>query len=162
MKYFQKNNEIFPVLNGKWGQYCKKGRTNFSTKTMQELGYQIVDINKEQAEAISNQLRADIALQNQQYFNSKLENRYNAVNICLLSKPVKIVKNSGENTLVTHVANLGESGMIEAYEGCGKGTAYIKDNMVIAFHYGYDKPVNAPNLESVKVELSCTQLCFSL
>ena len=52
--------------------------------------------------------------------------------------------------------------MIEAYGGCGKGTAYVIEGNVIAFHYGYEQPTNAPvNCEVIRVELSGTQICFS-
>jgi hypothetical protein len=41
------------------------------------------------------------------------------------------------------------------------GTAYIKSGYVIAFHYGYSKPDNAPEGCIVeRANISCAQTCF--
>lgn len=80
--------------------------------------------------------------------------------------PVKIIENEHYNprlTSVTHVVNLGESPMIDFYHGCGKGVAYVRDNQVVAFQYGYTKFANAPEAcKQINVQFSCTQICFEL
>lgn len=79
---------------------------------------------------------------------------------------VGIIKNEHYNprlTPVTHVANLSDSKMIDFYRGCGKGIAYVKNDKVVAYQYGFDKFSNAPEgCKRVRVEFSCTQICFEM
>lgn len=91
--------------------------------------------------------------------SEKLQERAEQIEICLKSNPIEISQKPKEICLT---ANLSGTPMIEAYHGCGKGTAYINDKVqLVAWHYGYEQPSNVPpNTSSVKVELSCTQVCF--
>jgi hypothetical protein len=91
-----------------------------------------------------------------------MKERQEQVAICLKAAPVEIIENKYRDiSRVTHVANLSNTAMIDAYRGCGKCTAFVKDGNLIAFHYGYEKTDNAPkDCEAIRVEASCTQLCF--
>lgn len=81
-------------------------------------------------------------------------------------EPISIIENEHykpQFTPVTHVANLANTSMIDFYHGCGKGIAYVKDNKVLAFQYGYCRFSNEPEgCERVKIDFSCTQICFEL
>ena len=156
---------FLPILNaksGKYGRYARVNGINYSEKRMKELGYDLKAVTKDEISKINSDFRIfNIAVMEEDR-QAKLSDRFKQVETCLDSDPVEIVKNEYATSPVAFVANLKDSGMIDAYHGCGKGTAYMKEGYVIAFHYGYEKPENAPtDCESAKVELSCAQVCFS-
>ena len=87
----------------------------------------------------------------------EIERRAKQVDLCLASEPIVI----GEgNNLWLHVTDL-VGGHLEAYTGCGLATAYIADGKIIAWHYGNERPSNAPACDYVQLcEVSCTQMLF--
>jgi hypothetical protein len=83
----------------------------------------------------------------------------------LLLEPIEIEKNPHYNpklTNVKRVANLSDTSFIDFYHGCAAGFAFIKDDTVVAFHYDEDKITKKlPDCKKVRVEFSCTQICFT-
>lgn len=164
-QYFKRGNQITEVVNGRYGSYARfspygLGMSNYSEKRMLEDGYEIVSLTKEEATALNEAHRQEVDARNRAEYEQKMADRFDQVTTCLASAPIEIVSNEGGSRFVSAVANI-KGGMEEAYHGCGKCTAYVKDGMVIAFHYGYDSPSNAPtDCNAVRCECSCYQICF--
>jgi hypothetical protein len=79
--------------------------------------------------------------------------------------PVAIKKNENYNpkrTPIKSVAALKDVEMGNYYHGCGKGYAYVKDGMVVAFRYGnYAQASNEPTGCGIyPVTFSCYEICF--
>lgn len=161
LKNSKSTNLIYPVISGRYGNYAKTRFGNQSEKRMLQDGFSLIELSSKEANRIITlETKRSKRLQ-KEYQAKKLQDRANAIDICLTEKPLDILDNDGGNPFVSYVVNLSGTKMIEAYSGCGKGTAYInEDNKLVAFHYGYEKPKNAPKLKSVRVELSCTQICI--
>ena len=154
---------IREAINGRYGVYCKSSYgNNYSQKAMEKDGYELVYLSDHEANKLYGlQLKRRMRLENQ-WKKEKLEARAQQVKICLSGEPLKLELNQGENPFVSQVISLAGTHMIDAYQGCGKGTAYINNNNELtAFHYGYEQPVNAPNTKSITVEFSCTQICIN-
>lgn len=156
-RYFvKKNGENYPVISGRFGDYCKKNGFNHSEKDMRELGFEIQELTVEQAKELNEKYAAWQSEMNAAAREREMQLRKQSVEICLNCEPLEI----GEgNHLWNHITDISEE-MGEAYHGCGKGTAYIKDGKIIAFHYGYDRPDNAPSAETKQVEFSSFQILF--
>ncbi len=164
----QKTTGYFPPvvnsINGRYGIYAKVNGINYSDKKMLEDGYEFRDASQEEiAELMSDWKNYHIELQ-KGFQHQKLQDRQDQINVCLTCEPISITPNEyyGNGlTPVTDVCNLSGTKMIEVYQGCGKGTAYIRENRLVAFHYGYEQPNNVPtDCNVVRVEMSCTQVCF--
>jgi|GEM_PF-5442546 len=158
------NNEttIKEAHNGRYGYYAKYLGYNSSEKSMRESGYDLVRLTKEEATQLLRAQSARIQAEKEEGRRLKLAARAEQVTISMAGEPFDIEPNIGGSPFVERIANVPAS-LSEAYRGCGKGTAYIKDDKVIAFHYGYDKPANAPSENiamPVQVEFSCYQICF--
>lgn len=153
---------VRPICKGRYGNYSKGiYGGNYSEKKTLEDGFEIENLTASEIDELRNQVKAKKDRIAADEFESKLKQREAQVNICLSSNPLPIEENTGENPFVAFVVNLSNTPMIEAYHGCGKGTAYLNDNNeLIAFHYGYDKPVNAPKVKEIQVDFSGTQICF--
>lgn len=149
---------ILPVLKGKYGSYTKMNGFNRSIKYALDLGYKEENLSKEeimQVEKNHEIFRNDFFAKQEIL---KLKEREEQVQLCLDSEPVEISLKENEICLTV---DLSGTKMIEAYHGCGKGTAYTKEGKLIAFHYGYQQPTNAPiDCIVAKVVMSCTQVCF--
>lgn len=156
-RYFVKNNgENYPAISGRFGDYCKRNGFNYSTKDMLAAGFEIQNLTTDQVKELNERYNAFQDRIKEEEHQREMQERERNVEICLNCEPLEI----GEgNHLWTHITDITE-GMKEAYHGCGKGTAYIKDGKIIAFHYGYDKPVNAPKAEFIYVDFSCYQILF--
>lgn len=152
-----------PVVSfkkGRYGIYAVLNGINRSEKFMVENGFEIKTISKDEASTLMQAWNNKNAEQVRLAHATKMNEREAAIAICLASAPIAISKKEKE---ICPTANLGGTPMIEAYQGCGKGTAYVRNNEVVAFHYGYEQPFAAlalENVEAIKVELSCTQICF--
>lgn len=161
----QKDSSSFSIIekaiNGRYGYYSNYGG-NLSEKKMNEIGYTLVELNTKEVERLEKlQIKRKKRLE-KQYRENKLREREDQVNICLATEPLKIEKNPnfGINP-IEFIVNLSDTPMIDAYHGCGKGTAYVKNNQLIAFHYGYEQPNNTPtDCEVLQIELSSTQICM--
>ena len=153
---------VLPLISGKFGYYSKLNGQNISEQKLLLHGFKRTTLDTEFINSVRNLENKRYKRIQKQVLHNKLTDRAKQVDICLDATPVKVELNTGENPFVSYVANLAESDMIEAYQGCGKGTAYLNDrNELIAFHYGYDRPYNYPNnSRAFKVELSATQICF--
>lgn len=166
LKVFVNRNETFnPAVvspaKGKYGLYCKINGVNRSEKNMIEMGYLLENLTEDQIKEITATQKAIKDAEQKIYHDKKMSERFESVASCLKSAPVKIIVNTGDNHMVTKVANLTGTEMINQYHGSGKGTAYINNNEVVAFHYGYEQPFNAPiNCEAINVQFSGTQICF--
>lgn len=159
---------IKEAINGRYGMYAQY-YGNRSVSSMAKDGFDLVTLTKEEAEKLfglqkkrynrdQKKLRAEMEAQNE----CNLNERANQISKCLDSEPLEIEVNNGGNPMVSCLSNI-TGRMIEVYQGLGKATAYVQNNKVIAFHYGHQKPKNAPSWQGVKshrVELSCTQICF--
>lgn len=157
------NDFIRPAHSGPYGIYSTSpSGLNYSEKKMKADGWQLMSINHDEFESlIQLELQISQAIQ-EQYTKQKLQQRADQINICLKSAPIKIEANIGGSLFVSAVANLSGTSMFEAYQGSGKGTAYVNgSNELVAFHYGYEQPENIPaNCKAVRVHLSATQICF--
>jgi hypothetical protein len=155
---------ILEVQHGRYGKYAVMNNFNYSEKKLLELGYELRAITQDEYNEIMGKYNDLVKKSNEEEYNKKIDERREQVSICLKATPVAIVDNEYYGTgatPVTHVSNIFGSGMENAYHGCGKGTAYVKDNFVVGFHYGYDRPPNWPrDCDTVQVEMSCGQLCF--
>lgn len=161
----RESNVLYPVvvsiLKGRYGSYCQVRGINRSEKAMMEMGYSIEHLTREEIIALSAAQKAEKDAQDKIYHDKKMKERFDCVAACLSCDPVAIIENDGGNPMVAMVANLGGTSMINQYAGCGKGTAYVSDGKVVAFHYGYEQPANAPeNATVVRIGFSCTQICF--
>lgn len=153
--------EVKPLLSGKYGDYAISNGFRFGLKKWLGWGYEERMMTREEVEAAGYKYREYEASVAEERRRAKLEARAAQVELC--SVPLPILPNPHYNPLLTpftEVVNL-TGGMLDAYHGAGKGTAYVRDNAVIAWHYGYDRPNNAPSdCIPIAVELSCTQICF--
>lgn len=89
-----------------------------------------------------------------------LRGRVEQVAAHLRGRPVPVVTWKG---MPSCTETLYRTDLAEGYAGCGKGTAYVADGHVIAWHYGYRMPERwaAPGgAEAVRIMLSCTQIVF--
>lgn len=144
------------VISGRYGSYCKINGCNFSEKEMQELGYEIQDLTADQATELTEKFAAWQRKISIEARAREMEQRKLSVEICLKAEPLEI----GEgNHLWQHITTISKQ-MEEAYHGCGRGTAYIKDGKIIAFHYGFEQPENAPVAKAICVELSAHQILY--
>lgn len=154
--FVNETGENYPVISGRYGAYCRQGRINYSEKEMAELGYKIESLTANQVAEYDAKYAAWQKEQREHFQRIEMEKREKDVDICLNSTPLEI----GEgNDLWNHITNVSEE-MGGAYHGCGKGTAYIRDGKIIAFHNGYNRPANAPEAEAIQVEFSCYQILF--
>jgi hypothetical protein len=162
--YYVKGNQLTKVLSGKYGYYAQLNG-NVSDKRMIELGFEIKSLNKEQVAKLTEDYRIEQNVLKQKIYDEKMLQRQEQVEICLNSEPIDIIANPHYGngfTPVCQVANLSGSKMLEAYYGCAKGTAYVRNNKVVAYHYGYEQPINVPNnCEIFRVDFSCNEICFS-
>ena len=155
---------IVDVISGKYGYYGKYYGSNFSQKKLEKEGFELTNLSLIEIEKIKKLEKKRAIRIEKERFVKKINDRSKQVEICLNSKPLVIEENpyfGNGSTVVRFCVNLGETDMIEAYHGCGNGTAYVSDNKLVAFHYGYEAPSNIPtNCENIRVELSGTQVCF--
>lgn len=149
---------------GHYGKSPYDSRVNLSAKKMEERGFILTEITKAEMKRLQG-LEAKRAARLQAKSDAlELDKRAEAVALCLASEPISMVANVGGNPMVRSVVDLAGTPMIEAYHGCGSGTAYLLNNTLIAYHYGHRQPANAPTMDGVSVvrcELSCTQVCLS-
>lgn len=128
---------------------------------MAERGYSLETVTKEELkrmEKLAATRSARIAKKTAEY---ELTQRAEQVAICLAASPIAVRDNDGGNPFVLEVVDLAGTPMIEAYHGCGKGTAYLRDGALVAFHYGHRQPTNIPaGTTAVRCELSGTQVCL--
>jgi hypothetical protein len=138
---------ILPAFSGKWGPFAKVERgLNLSEKKLEERGYVLKYLTPEEAQSYYQRVNAQLDEQRAM----ELLDRAAQVALCLTCPPVPIFDG---------IAKLKGEPMRDAYHGCGKGTAYIQDGFVVAFHYGYARPENAPG-EGCKVMLSGNEIVF--
>lgn len=158
--YFRLDTELYKAYVGRWGVYARYYGSNESEKKMLARGYVLEHLTAVEAAEYNRLNEEKRKRAAEEYRAEELKKRFKQVEICLKSDPLPIVPNSFPNPFVPYLAKISD-GMLEAYHGCGKGTAYIRDNKVIAYHYGYEYPNNIPSSTyAVKVELSCTEICF--
>lgn len=163
--YFVKRNSqsedlasAIAVISGKYGNYARINGINWSEKELAKFNYTIEPLTKNEYNEIISNWKNKIAENVSEYEAQKLYDRSIQIDVCLASAPIEISLKESEICLT---ANLSNTKMIEAYHGSGKGTAYTKDGKLIAFHYGYQQPDNAPkDCIVAKVMMSCTQVCF--
>ena len=153
---------IKEAISGKYGVYAKGiYGSNLSQKKLEQNGWELVKLNTDEANNLKSLERKRKARIEKDHYNQKISERAKQVDICISGEPLMIENNEGENPFVSLVVNLSNTHMIDAYHGCGKGTAYVNESgQLVAFHYGYDKPSNAPKLKSIQVSFSATQICI--
>ena len=149
--------EIAVQKKSRYGIYYSVNGLTYSENRIKDFGFKEFELTKEQIKRIERKNAKILLMDAIEYNKAKMADRKKQVEICLNSSPVEISTKEGQ---ICPTANLADTPMIEAYHGCGKGTAYIKEGKVIAWHYGHEKPDNAPDCENVHVDLSCTQICF--
>lgn len=151
--YFKRNNELVAILRGRYGRYANYCG-NTSEKKMGEMGFEIVSLTREDAEEchkLFKQEKEEIMCKG---YEEEMKERANQINICLNSEPLEVGQG---NALWGSITNITGS-MKDAYKGCGKISAYIKDGKIIAYHYGHRQPDNAPDCECIQCEVSCFQI----
>ena len=153
MLYFQRNLEIFPALQGKYGQYCKINGSNLSKKNMLDAGYELVNLSVEQMASIKEEVMSKMQSQK----DAELRERKKQVIACLDAEPIEISLKEGE---ICETANLGKTKMADHYRGCGVGTAYVVDNKVVAWHYGFRSIFSPEGSTAFRVQFSSYQICF--
>ncbi len=153
--YFKKKNQIVDLLKGRYGNYAKFFG-NSSEKKMQELGFEIVSLTREEVLNYNKLHTLEQEDIKKLAYNQKMQERAEQVSICLKSEPLEIGDGNHLWGAITSITG----DMQEAYHGCGKITAYLKDGKIIAFHYGYERPDNAPTCEAIKCEVSGMQILF--
>lgn len=161
-RYFRKENALILCQSGKWGNYGTINGTNFSEKRMIDLGYKLETLSISEAKAIRAEIEAHNEALRKAWREQEMRERSLSVFFCLTDDPILITPNPNKGTEITHIANIQDSPMFaDAYKGCGKGTAYVRDGHVVAYHYGHEQPANAPkDVSAFWVDLSCYQICF--
>lgn len=147
-----------PVISGRYGDYCRLRGIAFSEKEMRKLGYEIQELTPEQALKLSEKYAVRQLELGKAEHERDMQQRKQSVEICLNCQPLEIGQG---NIIWEHITTISKE-MLDAYHGCGKGTAYIREGKIIAFHYGYNQPENAPTEDAqvVRVEFSCLQILF--
>lgn len=158
---------LLPAIPSRWGGFYARSEppyvVNLSAAKLEERGFQLIDLPKEEVKRLEGLKMKREARIEKRTRELKLQERADAVAVCLAAAPLPVVPNTGGNPFVCSVVNLAGTPMIEAYHGCGKGTAYLSADKLIAFHYGYEQPANAPTgdgIEVLRCELSGTQVCL--
>lgn len=156
-QYFISKTTILPAINGRYGLYAKINGYNYSEKNLTKIGYELRTLTSDE---VNNIMAEQKALAAQAKANSRaieIDRRAKQVELCLAAEPLAI----GEgNNLWLHITDL-VGGHREAYTGCGLATAYIADGKIIAWHYGIERPANAPACDYVQFcEVSCAQMLF--
>ncbi|MCT4602468.1 MAG: hypothetical protein N4A59_06165 [Marinifilum sp.] len=170
MKYFvnekaKKQSNCTDIIrtayNGPYGYYANSIYSSLkkSEKKMQADGFKLVELTSEESEKLRKLAQKRANRIARKIKENKLKERAEQISKCMQNEPLPIVSNDGGAAEVSEIVNLTGS-MLETYQGCGKGTAYVKDGKLIAWHYGYEKPENAPDVENGPVLLSGTQICF--
>ena len=155
--FVDERGAIYAVLNGKYGVYAKDRGVNMSEKTMLSYGYTIQYLTNAEAAAESTRYNDYLKALRERDRIERLRLAAECVKICLEAEPLNI---GGGNHLFGHITHI-VGGAQEAYHGCGEGLAYVKNGQIIAFHYGFARPNNAPNCDYVQsVIFSCYEICF--
>lgn len=156
-QYFVSRTEIHAAINGHYGLYARIDGYNYSEKKLTKWGYELRSLTDDEVNSIMAEQKAIEAQAEANRRAIEVERRAKQVDLCLASEPLEI----GEgNNLWLHVTDL-VGGHLEAYTGCGLATAYIADGKIIAWHYGNERPANAPVCDYVQLcEVSCTQMLF--
>lgn len=155
--FVDEHGKIYPVLNGRYGVYAKIRCVNMSEKFMLNCGYNITYLTDAEAAAESARYNDYVKALSERDRIERLRLAAECVKICLDSEPLNI---GGGNHLFGHITHI-VGGAKEAYHGCGEGLAYVKNGQIIAFHYGFARPNNAPNCDYVQpVIFSCYEICF--
>lgn len=156
-QYFVSATEIIAAINGRYGLYAKRSGYNYSEKELLKLGFELRTLTQEEVASIQEEQKAFLAQARANRRAIELERRANQVKLCLAGEPIAI----GEgNALWMHITDL-VGNHLEVYTGCGKATAYIRNGHIIAWHYGTERPANAPECDYVQLcEVSCSQLLF--
>ena len=156
-QYFVSTSEITPAIKGRYGVYAQRNGLNYSERELRKLGFELRTLTQEEANATIDEMKVAREQARANRRAIELERRATQVELCLAGEPIAI----GEgNDLWLHVTNL-TGNHREAYTGCGKATAYITDSKIIAWHYGDERPANAPACDYVQLcEVSCSQILF--
>ena len=168
MKVFitNKQSTIYPtvckVSKGRFGEFARLDGSNRSVKWMLEQGYEIAEVSKAEYEAKLQAWNDYCAAERKRFDELEMEERKQTLLATLDCEPIEISKKEGERCFT---ADLQGTNMIDAYKGAGKATAYVKDGKLVGFHYGHRKPIEGILLEAivdktVRVMMSCTQVCF--
>lgn len=156
-QYFVSTTEITPAINGRYGLYAKRNGYNYSERELLKAGFELRTLTDEEVSTIAAEQKAALEQARANRQAIELERRAKQVELCLADEPIAIGKG---NDLLSHVTDL-TGNHLEAYAGCGKATAYITDGKIIAWHYGNERPANAPACDYVQLcEVSCSQLLF--
>lgn len=153
--YFQKANYLVSAKNGKYGYYTTINGINYSEKALSNKGYTFVTLTRDEAQIIENLHYAEKESESDFIYEQKMLDRTNQIKECLKSNPLPIEMIEGNRCATVTLTDT----FLSHYDGCGKGTAYVVDGFVVAWHYGYEAPM-VLNAKSVQVMLSCSQICF--
>ena len=124
---------------------------------MLNYGYHIEYLTDAEAAAESAKYNDYIKALNERERVQRLQYAADCVTKCLEAEPLNI---GGGNHLFGHITHI-VGGAQEAYHGCGEGLAYVKNGQIIAYHYGFERPNNAPSCDYVQsIILSCCEICF--
>lgn len=149
--------DIMPAINGRYGLYARSGRVNWSAKKLFERGYELRTLTDAEVKTMMTEARARIEENERKAREAELARRAMQVELCLAGEPLKIGEGNHLWRAITHLTGK----HLDAYVGCGKATAYIVDNEIIAWHYGDERPANAPKCDYVQLcEVSCAELLF--
>lgn len=155
--FVDEHGKIFAAINGRYGFYAKNRGVNMSEKTMLSYGYTIQYLTDAEAAAKSARYNDYVKALSERDRIERLRLAAECVKICLESEPLNI---GGGNHLFGHITHI-VGGAQEAYHGCGEGLAYVKNEQIIAFHYGFARPNNAPACDYVQsVIFSCYEIAF--
>ena len=168
----QRNPEfLLDATSGRYGYFHRDGVLNISEKKLNAKGYVLSRYRKHEALELIEERRQYKQERRDAQAAREIAEREATVAACLEAGPVSLDPNTEGTPFVPTVANLKDTAMIEQYHGCGRGTAYVKDNQLIAFHYGTVRwsregaPINLPDnlpegCTAYAVMMSCTQVCF--
>lgn len=155
--FVDEHGKIFAAINGRYGFYAKNRGVNMSEKIMLNYGYNIQYLTDAEAAAESAKYNDYIKALNKRERVQRLQYAADCVTKCLEAEPLNI---GGGNHLFGHITHI-VGGAQEAYHGCGEGLAYVKNEQIIAFHYGFARPNNAPACDYVQpVIFSCCEILF--
>jgi len=153
-----------PILNirkGPHGEYAYFQYENISMSMTKALErYDIKNLTTEQISKIEAEHKALHDKMQAEFYEQKMKERFNCVESCLVCAPLLIELNpNAEQSGIPAIAKI-DGEMAKNYKGIGKGMAYIKEGVVIAFHYGFEQPTNAPKVQTRRVQFSSHEICF--
>lgn len=165
MKLFVKENPSFDdtelivksYFNNKDDAFGKRYGKTFSQKRLKDMGYELREMTYAEFQEYESEQNLAIVKSEMIAVESNAEQRFESVKFCLECEALEMISNPLVLQMgVKNVVYLKEGDMFKEYQGRGEGTAYFSEKgdrktYLIAFHYGHDKPSNAPDVNDKTV-----------